>query len=65
MKVNPANKFMDLSRSELRRKYFDPHGGLLVKKFRSLNEDPGFIYALLEKGFYVRYGDETGYLFVD
>jgi hypothetical protein len=65
MRVNSPNQYLDLSRADLKRKYFDRHGGLLVRQFPSLNRDANFIHALLEKGFYVRYGDETGYLFVD
>jgi len=63
--VDPATSYLNIKRDNLRKKYFDEQGGLLIKKYRYLNDDYNFIYALIKKGFYAYIGDEAGYLFIE
>jgi len=60
-----TSKYKNLDRDEIIKKYFNKSGGLLIKEYPELIENPEFIYFLIQNGFYASVNCEAGYLYIE
>lgn len=57
--------YKNLSRREIREKYFDNQGGLLILDYPELESDLEFIYFVIQNGFCATVNCVVGYLCIE